>query len=132
MLKWKKQDKPEFKREFARTAGEYGWWRVTRLFLGVTFLEPSPRTHECYGERLAIRPDLRGRGIGTRLMEYGKKYAARRGFKELTLYVTADNRAVDLYKRLGFRIIRSQESFTTERLLGSRGWYHMSCNLESG
>lgn len=103
MLKWKGQERPKFKLEFFKTAGKYGFLRLTKLLFGYTFLEPSPKKGKCFGERLVIRADARGRGIGTGLLEYGRELAVRNGLKEVTLYVVSTNeRAVKLYERLGF------------------------------
>jgi ribosomal protein S18 acetylase RimI-like enzyme len=45
-----------------------------------------------------------GRGIGSALMEYAEQWARERGFAMLTLNVfTANRRARDLYRRLGFQ-----------------------------
>jgi ribosomal-protein-alanine N-acetyltransferase len=52
---------------------------------------------------LAVRPELRGRGLGTQLLEGIKAEAARLGAVELTLEVRASNTAaLQLYKRAGF------------------------------
>ena len=129
MLKWKGQERPRFELEFIKTARKYGWLRLTRLLFGTTILEPSPKKGECLVDRVAVRTDTRGRGIGTRLLENGKELAAQKGFRELILYVTSNNEAVKLYKRMGFKILKTQKSLLTEWFLGSRAWHYMSCGI---
>jgi ribosomal-protein-alanine N-acetyltransferase len=52
---------------------------------------------------LAVRPELRGRGLGTELLEAVKAEAAQLGAVELTLEVRASNTpALQLYKSAGF------------------------------
>ena len=85
----------------------------------------------CYGERLAVRPDKRGRGVGTRLLEYGLESAAQNGFRKFTLHVAStDVKAVRPYKELGFKILKTQKSYITGWILGSRVWHYMGYILE--
>lgn len=52
---------------------------------------------------VAVRPDLQGTGIGTRLMSAGFDRLRERGMSTAALYVEADNRAaLALYRRSGF------------------------------
>jgi len=53
---------------------------------------------------LAILPEFRGRGIGTRLLEQLARQAATEGLA-FTLRVEKDNPAIRLYVRLGFQVI---------------------------
>lgn len=131
MLRWKGQERPKFKLEFVKTARKYGWLRLVRLLFGTNILEPSPRKGECYCDRVSIRADARGEGIGTKLLEYAKELTAQKGFKKLTLYVVSTNEvAVNLYKKLGFKIIRTQKSLLTQWILGTKEWHHMRYRLE--
>ena len=53
---------------------------------------------------LAVRPELRGRGLGTQLLEGVIAEVAHLGGKELTLEVRQSNEpALGLYRRSGFR-----------------------------
>jgi len=53
---------------------------------------------------IAILPEYRSRGIGTRLIASAEKMARERGFREVCVGVDIENtRARSLYERLGYR-----------------------------
>lgn len=54
---------------------------------------------------LAIRPEERGRGLGTALVELYFAAAARRGVQRIFLEMRANNPAHSLYRRCGFEAI---------------------------
>ncbi|MGH8704994.1 MAG: GNAT family N-acetyltransferase [Burkholderiales bacterium] len=55
-------------------------------------------------EDLVVRPECRGRGIGSRLLAYAVEQASDDGLLRLTLLTDGDNaRAQRLYERAGFR-----------------------------
>lgn len=57
--------------------------------------------------QLCILPGYRGQGLGRKLMGASIEALRRRGFRQLTLTVTAANHpATALYERLGFRVHR--------------------------
>jgi ribosomal protein S18 acetylase RimI-like enzyme len=51
---------------------------------------------------LAVLPQWRGRGVGTRLLRTIETVARRRGYCKVNLEVRTDNRARQLYERLGY------------------------------
>lgn len=54
--------------------------------------------------RIAVHPELRGRGLSRKLMDQLEKAAREQGAEALTLEVRKSNRtAVELYKSYGFR-----------------------------
>ena len=56
-----------------------------------------------------VKPNWRGRGIGTKLMHFVEDDLRQRGFSIVTLNVAKDNPdALRLYKRLGYKIIGSR------------------------
>ncbi len=58
---------------------------------------------------VALFPEYRGRGIGTRLMRLAEQHARERGFGKLSLVVFAQNtRAKQLYDREGYREVRRE------------------------
>lgn len=59
---------------------------------------------QTYSCNLGVRPELRGRGIGTRIFEAVLSDAKERGRTAVTLDVESWNkRTIDLYKRMGFK-----------------------------
>lgn len=57
----------------------------------------------CYIEDIVVKRPLRGKGIGTELLNYILKQVETEGYAEISLTVDPDNtRAQALYKRLGF------------------------------
>ncbi|EKX42676.1 hypothetical protein GUITHDRAFT_153512 [Guillardia theta CCMP2712] len=57
---------------------------------------------ECYIEMMSVLPEMRGQGIGTRLLQFCETWARERGAHKLTLGVVARNPAKHLYERFGF------------------------------
>jgi GNAT superfamily N-acetyltransferase len=55
---------------------------------------------------IAVMPEYRGRGIGTKLLRELCAQLAGRGYKRLSLSVQKANPAADLYRRNGFEVIR--------------------------
>ncbi len=65
--------------------------------------------------QVCMMPDFRGKGIGEALIAATRANLKRRNFKMLSLTVTeANNRAVQLYLRLGFTIERVFDAFVWE------------------
>ncbi len=54
---------------------------------------------------IALFKEYRNKGIGTRLMKQMIDFLKSKGFDQVSLSITKGNRAIDLYKRLGFSII---------------------------
>jgi ribosomal protein S18 acetylase RimI-like enzyme len=72
------------------------------VFAPYRYLEAPDTWYIC---GVAIRPEYRGRGIGTRLLQIAREQAREHGYERLSLVVFAENTgAVRLYRRLGYRI----------------------------
>ena len=71
---------------------------------GTTDAHVADRISACaHVEDLFVMPDLRSRGIGTRILAHGECLAVERGFTQIGLAVGIDNpRARALYERLGY------------------------------
>ena len=59
---------------------------------------------------IALYPDYRGRGIGTALMTRMLEWLRQCGYQQVSLSVQKDNRAVQLYQRLGFTTVLDHDS----------------------
>ena len=52
---------------------------------------------------IVVRPDRRGQGIGTKLMEKAHEYAREKGLRYIGLTVASGNEsALNLYRKLGY------------------------------
>ena len=70
---------------------------------------------------MALFPEYRGRGIGTRLLTLAEKFARDQGFKKLSLIVIEQNTgAKQLYERTGYREV-SREPVYPHRLIHYTG-----------
>ena len=88
--------------------------RHTRTVIGVILCS---RVKDDVGHvtQVCVLPEHRGRQIGESLMAATMAELRRRRFSALSLTVTeANHRAVDLYKRLGFDVIRIFDAFVWE------------------
>lgn len=69
---------------------------------------------EIHINNVAIRPQFRGRGIGTALMQHVLAEASRLGARRATLEVRSSNTdARRLYERLGFYIAATRRNYYT-------------------
>lgn len=59
---------------------------------------------------LAVYENYRNRGVGTALMNSLLAELKLRRYEHLSLSVDKQNRAVDLYKRLGFKVVKEQDT----------------------
>ena len=64
----------------------------------------------CELQSLWVAPDLRGRGLATRLIAAAEAEAARRGCSQ-TVHFTYDFQARDLYERNGYELVGRVEDF---------------------
>jgi ribosomal protein S18 acetylase RimI-like enzyme len=60
-------------------------------------------------QRIAVAPDAHGRGVGTTLLLDGLRWLADRGAVSALVNTQIGNeRALDLYRRMGFRLLRER------------------------
>lgn len=59
---------------------------------------------------IALHPNYRSRGIGTALMTRMLEWLRQCGYQQVSLSVQKDNRAVQLYQRLGFTTVLDHDS----------------------
>jgi ribosomal protein S18 acetylase RimI-like enzyme len=99
----------------------------TRGDIGAAWLRlwPGPETGYGFVDRatpelgIAVRPEYRGRGIGTCLLDTLLARAEPR-YRAVSLSVSLDNPAVALYQRLGFRAIAESHGTLLMRLTFAR------------
>ena len=73
------------------------------VFAPYIYLEEPNSWYVC---GVAIYPEHRGHGLGTRLMELANKQAMKYGFSTLSLVVFEQNRsALKLYEKLGYTVV---------------------------
>jgi ribosomal protein S18 acetylase RimI-like enzyme len=88
----------------------YGWLmgRLRRLLYGM-MESPSPTDHQVMLDMLAVSAQVRGKGIGTRLLHATFDFARDHGCREVWLDVVDTNQdAQRLYGRMGFRPVKVQ------------------------
>ena len=58
---------------------------------------------------ISVLKEYRGLGIGTKLMKQILKELKKQGYKQVSLSVQKENYAVDMYKKVGFRILNENK-----------------------
>ncbi len=81
---------------------------VVRL-AGLALLFHRTKTGEVYVDGVAVHPDMRGKGVGTKLLEVLESKALEENMKMITLDVIDINpKAKALYERLGFIEVKKE------------------------
>ncbi len=91
----------------AEVGGEVMGYIMCRVELGFSFFKKATLVKKGHIISLAVRPEVRRKGIATHLMTYAMKHMKEYyGAKEYYLEVRVSNTpAISLYKKLGFQII---------------------------
>ncbi len=112
------------------TAGTYGFYRTLRTLISAAIFHQKLKPGECYLEQLAVSPDTRGKGLGKRLIQKGKNYAASTGCNNYTLTVASENKgAVKLYEKCGFTTKYREDSIICQGITGIRHWNYMTSSI---
>ena len=101
-------------------ARQYGWLRglFKVLFLYFYFAE-RPSKGELTIESIVVRPAMRGKGFGTRLLEAVFDFALAKGFGSVRLQVVDTNPdARRLYERMGFVATKTRRHPYLRRMMG--------------
>ncbi len=97
-------------RSVLRFAGR-GAPRVFMRGVLVESLMPPPSSDELYVAHLGVDPEMRRRGVMTRMLEERIDRARASGFRQMALDVARTNPGAQrLYERLGFRVIQLHRS----------------------
>jgi len=89
-------------------------FKIRNSIAGFCWIKPhvSKNAGEIYV--LAIHPDHQGKGLGKKLLRSGLTQIQHLGFSTAFLFTEADNHlALNVYKKIGFRIVRSDIAMTT-------------------
>jgi len=109
---------------------EFGWLMALPRWLALALGRRIVPGSMVRIEYLAVAPDARGRGIGTRLMAAAAELARREGCCVVLLDVVDTNpRARALYERLGYRSVRTQRVPWPSRWLGFGAVTQMALTL---
>jgi ribosomal protein S18 acetylase RimI-like enzyme len=83
-----------------------------------------------YLDTLAVDQDLRGRGVGKKLMQMIRQKALDMGFDRLSLIVSTNNdAALGLYRKLGFEVVKEVPMQGTDILPEDETLVLMECKL---
>lgn len=130
MLRWPKQYRPKVRFQISEVL-RYGWLTTLKVLVMRYLFPEKPSNGACHVAKIAVKQQARGKGIGTKLLDYGKEIAISNGLTRYTLYVDATNdTAFNLYKKLGFKIEKRRRNLMTRWLLGVKEWYFMSQDLD--
>jgi ribosomal protein S18 acetylase RimI-like enzyme len=84
-----------------------------------------------YLSDIAVAPEARGKGIGKLLVQHVERKARKHGFERMALTVAQDNpRAIEFYRRQGYRIVGARTSKVLEDAASYPGFYRMVKYLE--
>ncbi len=94
----------QVQRDFHTRAFDPGRWQIiTADGAGIGMLDVEYRPGEIYLARIEIDPEHQGRGAGTRLISALIDEARQRGQDLVLDVLTINQRAYDLYRRLGMK-----------------------------
>jgi ribosomal protein S18 acetylase RimI-like enzyme len=80
--------------------------KISRRIEQMQTITPPPEADAGFISQLGVQEELRGRGIGTALLQHQITLARKMGLRRCVLDVAITNsRAQALYERLGFRVV---------------------------
>ena len=131
ILRWPKQEVPKNRLKLSK-ALHYGLFTAVKLIVMRYLFPERPGKETCHIAELAVKENVRKKGIGTALLEHGKVVAGERGLKKYTLHVDAENKlALRLYQRAGFELVKKKRNILARWLLGVKLWYLMSQDIKA-
>jgi ribosomal protein S18 acetylase RimI-like enzyme len=101
-----------------------------RAVIGLRGADHKPEHGELWVDGIAVSPEARGQGIGTRLLDEVASIARQEGFRWVRLDVADINpRAQALYERVGYRVTRVESFGYMRRIVGFGGMTSMELNV---
>ena len=95
---------------------------LARLALGEL---DTPKSNELLVKMLGVHRECRGRGVGTRLLEFAEQYARERDLRRIMLGVIVENdNAIRVYERFGF-VRTTTHRFLVRWSINSEGYHVM-------
>ncbi|MDN5358671.1 MAG: hypothetical protein PWP76_514 [Candidatus Diapherotrites archaeon] len=84
---------------------------VDGKFAGFIDMEPSLEDeHTAIIAGFAVRPEMRGKGIGKKLFEFAIRFLRATGFRRAIIYSKKDNDVANaIYKKHGFQVTKEHE-----------------------
>ena len=125
VLEWKGQVRPEEQIHFFSASREYGFFKVVKSVIGFWLLMSNLQQGECYVEHIAVKPEARGKGIGSKLLQWAQRFAEKKGFSIFSLHVAGSNQAARLYEREGFSVAKRKQSRLMKKFFGIYEWLYM-------
>jgi ribosomal protein S18 acetylase RimI-like enzyme len=102
-----------------RLRAALGMLRAIRAILVLALFQRRLSPDQLLMDGISVSPAARGRGIGTKLLEHLKQFAAQEGYRTIRLDVIDTNSAARrLYERLGFVATRTARFGYLRWLLG--------------
>lgn len=132
LLAFQEQNKTFIQPTFSTMVSVYGFLTGILKSAGLSMLDHTTRPDELYIEAVAVNESVRGKGIGTQLLNTLFQMAEEKRYRIITLQVIDTNpKAKSLYERLGFSVTKS---YPLGPLSGIIGWtfnevYLMEKNL---
>lgn len=105
--------------------------KTLRVLFNFLLLNESPPRNALYVESIAVDADIRGLGIGGKLMAEAEARARELDLPLLALDVIGDNHgAIRLYERLGYEIVKTTRGFLVKYVTGSDEVHRMEKQLD--
>lgn len=109
-----------------------GLLRTIRAVVVLSLFERKFAVGQLLMDGIAVSPDMRGKGIGTMLLDRLKQYARDEGYRTLRLDVINTNPAARrLYERVGFAAIKTERFVYLKWLLGFEAATQMEYDLKA-
>ena len=128
-LKWNKQKKSETAPKFNvfDAIKRFGIFRLFFTIFSLVIFESKVSKNEMLVDYIAIHPDYRGKGIGSKLLDFGEKQAKiNKRTNIYSLMVIGQNqRAIKLYERLGFKVTKTTKVFFLRIFTGIKVFHYM-------